>query len=55
MFVLVEIYDNAGKHLLTLQKEHFHIHTTFKGIDPTSGKELVTIKSGFGFGTTLTA
>jgi hypothetical protein len=41
--------------LLTLQKEHLHIHMTFKGVDPASGAELVKIKSGFSFGTKLTA
>ncbi|KAL8321222.1 hypothetical protein RB597_007489 [Gaeumannomyces tritici] len=40
------IFDMQGRHLFDIQKEHFHLHTTFAANDP-QGQKLMEVKSGF--------
>ncbi|KAK3369894.1 tubby C-terminal-like domain-containing protein [Podospora didyma] len=40
------VYDLNNNHLFDIQKEHFHIHTTFAAVSP-SGEKLLEVKSSF--------
>ncbi|KAK0551170.1 hypothetical protein OC846_000766 [Tilletia horrida] len=50
------VLDATGRPLFTLRKKHLSIHMTYSGFAPDNEDEpLFTIKSGFSFGTKLTA
>lgn len=57
MFVsrLTAVKDARGQKLFTIQHKLLSIHSTYQGIDPTSGSVLFTVKSSLSFGTKLTA
>ncbi|KAG7562903.1 hypothetical protein FFLO_01593 [Filobasidium floriforme] len=49
------VKDARGQKLFTIQHKLLSIHSTYQGIDPTSGSVLFTVKSSLSFGTKLTA
>jgi uncharacterized protein YxjI len=52
---LTAVKDARGQKLFTIQHKLLSIHSTYQGIDPTSGSVLFTVKSSLSFGTKLTA
>lgn len=52
---LAAVKDARGQKLFTIQHKLLSIHSTYQGIDPTSGSVLFTVKSSLSFGTKLTA
>ncbi|CAD6886842.1 unnamed protein product [Tilletia controversa] len=49
------ILDANGQTLFTLKKKLISIHMTYEGYAPNTDEPLFTVKSGFSFGTKLTA
>jgi uncharacterized protein YxjI len=52
---LTAVKDARGQKLFTIQHKLLSIHSTYQGIDPTSGSVLFTVKSSLSLGTKLTA